>query len=180
MKHTFEKVGLPGCATCHGNHQTIQPSDQMLGMEEGTVCSRCHNRGNPQFGATTAGAETAKTIRRGLDHLKQQIADAEAMVGEAERLGMEVSGPRFDLRQAFDALTNARTLVHSFSPGPVREALDEGLKVTANVKSTAQSALHEHTYRRIWLASSLAPILLVVCLLICYVRNLSIPNSDGG
>jgi predicted CXXCH cytochrome family protein len=176
MKHKFEEVGLPGCATCHGAHQTTHPSDLFLGMEGGAVCSRCHNAQNPQHGATTAGADAARTMRSRLDQLKREIANAEQKVGEAERRGMEVRTPRFDLRQAFDALTNARTLVHNFKPGPMEEAVDSGLRVTADVKGMAELALREYTHRRLWLAASMVPILLVVGLLIVYIRSLQVPG----
>jgi predicted CXXCH cytochrome family protein len=177
MKHKFEQVGLPGCATCHGNHLIGHPSDEMLGMESGAVCSKCHNADNPQYGATVAGAKTAATIRSQLDKLRQEIDEAESKIQEAERLGMEVRGPRFDLRQAFDALTNARTQVHSFRPGPAEAALDQGLEVTASVRLRADEALREHTYRRVWLATALLPILLVVCLLLVYIRKLGRPPA---
>jgi predicted CXXCH cytochrome family protein len=172
MMHKFEEVGLPGCATCHGAHLTSSPTDQMLGMEDTAVCAKCHNSENPQYGATVAGAQTARAMRTRLDELKQGIAEAEDKVRQAERLGMEVRGPRFDLRQAFDSLTNARTLVHAFKPAPVEAALNEGLTVTADVKQRAEAALREHTHRRVWLATSLAPLLVVVSLLLLYIRRL--------
>lgn len=179
MKHQFENVGLPGCATCHGSHLITQPSDNMLGMESAAVCVNCHNPDNPKYGATLAGAESARTMRARLEQLKQEINDAETTVQEAERLGMEVHGPRFDLRQAFDALTNARTQVHTFKPGPLDAALDNGLKVTADVKRRAEDVLWQHTYRRLWLAASLVPILLVVGLLLLYIRTLPTSASTG-
>jgi hypothetical protein len=111
-------------------------------------------------------------MRTGLENLKEQIADAEAKVARAERMGMEVRGPRYDLRKAFDALTNARTQVHSFAPGPVNKALAEGLEVTTKVRSSAEAAFAEYKYRRIWLACSLIPILVVVGLLLLYIRSL--------
>lgn len=178
MRHKFEEEGLPGCATCHGNHETIRPGDQMLGMGTGSLCDRCHNAEHPQYGATVAGAEVARNMRTRLDLLKQEIEEAEFKVKEAERLGMEVRGPRFDLRQAFDSLTNARTLIHTFKPTPLDEALDEGLRVTSEVKNMAQAALREHTRRRVWLAASLVPILLVICLLLLYIRSLSAPSGE--
>lgn len=171
MKHKFEEVGLPGCVTCHGQHEIKQPSDAMLGMASNAVCSRCHNPQNPQYGATVAGAKVAKEMKSRLDQLKSEIQLAESEVKEAERLGMQVRGPRFDIRQALDALTNARTLVHSFSPGPIDTALDDGLKVTTSVREAAQGALDEYTYRRIWLACSLLPIFIVIGLLMYYIRS---------
>jgi hypothetical protein len=179
MKHKFEDSGLPGCVTCHGMHNISQPSDEMLGIADGTVCSHCHNPGNPQYGATVAGADAAKKMRLGLDQLKHEIGLAEANIREAERLGMQVRGPRFDLRQAFDALTNARTLVHSFSPGPMAEALSQGLKVTSDVTDAAEGALREYTKRRIWLACSLVPILVVIGLLLYCIRSLPPPPNSG-
>jgi len=177
MKHTFQEAGLPGCATCHGTHETTHPSDELLGMHSGAICARCHNAQNPQYGATVAGAVAARAMRARLEQLKHDITQSEELVRAAERLGMEVRGPRFDLRQAFDALTNARTLVHNFKPGPLEEALGEGLKVTAQVKERAAAALQEHTHRRVWLAASLVPILVVVALLLIYVRTLPLPSS---
>jgi hypothetical protein len=116
-------------------------------------------------------------MRQRLEQLKQEIAKSEELVKAAERLGMEVRGPRFDLRQAFDALTNARTLVHSFKPAPMEAALGEGLKVTTQVQEVAGAALAEHTNRRVWLAASLIPILLVVGLLLVYIRALPLPEA---
>lgn len=177
MKHRFEEEGLPGCATCHGNHQTIHPTDDMLGMSESAVCLGCHNPEKEQHGASVAGAETAKAMRAMLDELKVQIAEGEKKVEEAERLGMEVRGPRFDLRQADDALTNARSLVHSFAREPFEEAVGEGTRVVSEVKERAEAALEEHTQRRVWLAGSLIPILLVVGLLLAYIRTMPLPEK---
>ena len=175
MKHSFEKLDLPGCATCHGSHGIHLPSDEMLGMQTDAVCARCHADG--KFGATLAGAEVAKTIRRRLDELKREIAHSQEKVEEAERLGMEVRGPRFDLRKAEMALTNARTQIHSFSLEPMNQTLTEGLQVTADVQASAEHALGQYTYRRIWLAVSTLPILLVIVLLILYIRALPIPDT---
>ena len=165
-----EEVQLPGCATCHSNHQIRSPSDEMLGMTEGAVCVRCHETG--QFGATTAGATVARSMRSGLEQLKRQISEAEQKLAQAERLGMEVRGPRFELRKALDALTNARSLVHGFSPAPMTGAIDGGLEVSTRVTEKAELALREHTARRVWLAVSLVPILIVVALLVLYIRTL--------
>jgi len=178
MRHKFEEAGLPGCATCHGSHQTTNPTDEMLGMETGAICATCHNPENPQHGATLAGAEAARRMRDNLEQLKREIVLAEERIKAAEQLGMEVRGPRFDLREAVDALTNARTLIHSFKVEPLEEALAEGLKVTESVTASADNALQEHTRRRIWLAASLVPILLVVGLLLLYIRTL--PPSTGA
>ena len=175
MKHRFEQINLPGCATCHSNHRILLPTDKFLGMEQGAVCANCHARG--EHGATLAGANVARTIRKGLDELQQQIVHAGATLTEAERLGMEVSEPTFELRGAVNALTNARTLLHSFQVKPVAAVLADGRGVATAVQSKADHALQEHTNRRIWLAASLGPILIVIGMLLLYIRTLPTPKQ---
>jgi predicted CXXCH cytochrome family protein len=175
MRHGFEAVGLPGCATCHSNHGIMKPSDEMLGMQGGAVCARCHENG--KYGATIAGAQVARALRADLDNLKDGIDRADTTLTKAERLGMEVSEPQFHLRKAFDSLTNARSLVHTFSPKPVEAALADGQKVVEDVQAKADRALWEHTARRIWLAASLLPILLVIGVLLLYIRTLPVPKG---
>lgn len=170
MKHRFETIDLPGCATCHGNHEIHSPTDKMLGMAGSAVCARCHEQG--EHGATLAGAEIAKQMHDGLVELVTQISTVGEKLDKAERLGMEIRGPRFRLREASDALTNARTLVHSFAIEPVQQAVTEGLTVTSEVDSDAEAALQEYTTRRIWLGFSLVPILAVVTLLLLYIRKM--------
>ena len=88
---------------------------------------------------------------------------------------MEVSQPKFALRSSFDALTNARSLIHTFQPKPVETALAQGEKIVADAQQKGDQALQEHAARRVWLAASLAPILLVIVLLLLYIRSLPPP-----
>ena len=120
--------------------------------------------------------ETAKEMSQGLQALKKQIAVAKDRLDYAEQLGMEVREARFRLRKADDALTNARSLVHGFAIEPMKEALDEGLEVAMEAEQHAQGRLEEYTYRRVWLAVTLVPILIAVGLLLLYIRRLPIPG----
>ena len=178
MRHQFEKAGLPGCATCHTSHSIKPPSDQMLGMEGDAVCMKCHADG--KHGATAAGAEAARHIRLEFDRLNGLITDARAKLTQAERLGMEVSQPRFDLRKAASAQTNARTMIHTFAMKPIDAALGEGFATIDEITKQADAALYQYTYRRIWLAASLVPILLVLLLLLWYIRALGIPKTNSS
>jgi predicted CXXCH cytochrome family protein len=175
MKHRFEEVGLPGCATCHNEHLIRLPSDELLGMTGQAVCARCHEKG--RYGATLAGKEAAQQMRDRLEELKRHIAGAQQTIATADALGMEVRGPRFDLRKATDALTNARVLVHSFSIEPVKKQLDVGFQVAAEVQELADQALQEYHQRRVWLAASLLPIVVAIGVLVLYIRSLKYDQS---
>ena len=176
MRHQFEKIGLPGCATCHNNHLIRSPSDEMLGMGEKAKCSECHAQG--KFGTTLAGADAARKLRAELDDLTQSIKEAEAKTSEADRLGMEVSGPRFDLRKAVNARVNARTLIHTFNPEAVQQSLTDGKQTASEVTLHAEAALQQYTARRVWLAISLVPLAVAVLLLLVYIRRLPIPPTE--
>ncbi len=175
MKHKFEQAGLPGCATCHSNHLIRMPSDEMLGMQEGAVCLGCHEKG--KFGAPLAGAEVARELRKELEAFKVQIHEARDKVDQAARLGMEVSGPSFDLRKAVDALKTTRVLIHTFAAAPVKASLAEGVKITTEVRAAADKALQDYTARRIWLGTSLVPIFVVIGMLLLYIRRLPPPQG---
>jgi len=146
----------------------------MLGMDPGAVCTECHQSG--KYGAPLAD-EKVRQMRQGLDQLKAQVAAAREKLDEAERLGMEIRKPRFRLREAQNALTNARSLVHSFAVKPMKEAIDAGLTVGREVEQAGEKEIKKYTFRRIWLALSLVPILIVVVLLLRYIRTLPIPQS---
>jgi hypothetical protein len=148
----------------------------MLGMEAGAVCLKCHEKG--KFGAPLAGGDVARQLRKELESFKEQIAEAKQKVDQAARLGMEVSGPSFDLRKAVDALKNTRVLIHSYAVAPVKASLAEGVKVTAEVQAAAEKALHDYTARRVWLGASLVPIFVVIGVLLLYIRKNPLPGDD--
>jgi predicted CXXCH cytochrome family protein len=176
MKHAFEEVNLPGCASCHGYHDIQPPTDAMLGMGSGAVCNKCHEGG--QHGATFAGAELATRMRTNLDTLKARIFEAAEVVEHAERLGMEVGESRFGLQAARSALTEARTLVHSFAADPLEASIQRGLTVADAVQVQAERALEEHTSRRVWLAASLLLIGAMVAVLLVFLRRFPPPATD--
>jgi hypothetical protein len=178
MRHQFAEVGLPSCATCHGYHDIRKPSDEMLGAGPGTVCAKCH--ADQKFGATPAGALIAAGLREQIELLKADIADADAQLAGAERLGMEVRTSRFELGTARTALTNARSLIHAFAAGPVEKAVAEGRTVTARVKDAAREAYAEHTGRRIWLGWSLGIIVLLIAILVFCIRKIPLPAEAHG
>ena len=97
---------------------------------------------------------------------------------------MEVSQPAFELHKAEDALTNARTQIHTFKVDVVEKAVADGEKVLIDpddpdkgVQVKADKALAEYTRRRYWLAITLVPILMVIGLLVLYIRSLPIPEK---
>ena len=176
----FEERDLPGCATCHDNH-AIEPTEEAnLAARTRTVCRTCHEPG-AELGDEFLAMQAL------IDSLVEQRERAEEILDEAENRGMEVSQAVFELSDANNALTKARTAIHSFHVGPVAEEVEAGLEVTSRAVDRGEEALDEHRFRRVGLAASSFIILTLIVGLLAKIRqvdrhqtvDLSSGNSEG-
>jgi len=162
---TFAMLGVPGCATCHQNHDVMRASDDMLGLGEGAVCARCHSEGDP-------GGQAALAMRLLLDSLGTSFAASDSILEQAELAGMEVSEAQFELGSANNAAVQARASMHSFDLEAVRKDVEEGLQVTLATFQKGQEALDELQFRRTGLAISVTIIVLLIVGLLLRIRQL--------
>jgi predicted CXXCH cytochrome family protein len=120
----FVQMGIPGCATCHDNHQILETSDELIGTREKAVCTRCHT-------AEDRGEEERCRDARDDRPLRQEYDKAHSILLKAGHAGMEVSQPEFDLNEAKTALVKARAAIHAFSVVTLKKEIDPGLQVSA-------------------------------------------------
>lgn len=160
----FTFLGVPGCAACHGNHEIVRAADTLLGVGEGAICTNCHAAGD-------RGGQTASAMRSLLDSLGAVSAAASALLHQAERAGMEVSQPQFELQAAQNALVQARAAVHSFVLDSVSAHVEEGLRVTAEAHARGERALRELQFRRMGLAVSVTIILALIGGVVLKIRQ---------
>jgi len=85
---------------------------------------------------------------------------------------MEVSRPKFELKDATDALTHARVLIHSSSTDEVEKVIGPGLQVSAKGYEAGLAALAERRFRREGLAISLIFILFLAGLVYLKIRQI--------
>lgn len=163
-KVPFEKLQSGECLRCHGNHDIIPPTDQMAGVGQGSVCTTCHNN--------DTGFAAAARIGKGLGDLQASIDRATDILDRAERAGMEVSRPKFELRDSIDGITQARVLVHTSSAEEVETALGPALDVAAKSYSAGESAFAELAFRRKGLGVSLVFILVLALLVYLKIRQI--------
>lgn len=172
----FERHDLPGCATCHGNHAIEKTEEANLGARTETVCRTCHEPGQ-ELG------DEFLAMRALIDSLVRERERAARILDEAEDRGMEVSQAIFELVDANNALTQARTAIHSFRVEPVEEEVSAGLEVTSRAWSRGEEALDEHRFRRVGLAASSIIILTLILALVAKIRQLdrhrTIHSSTG-
>jgi predicted CXXCH cytochrome family protein len=171
-KAAFDQRQLGECITCHSNHAISRPGDQMIGTSNGSLCINCHKPGDKGFVA-------AGLMRSRIDELIASVDKATAILNTAERAGMEVSRPKFELKNATDALTHARVLIHSSSADEVEKVIGPGLQVSAKGYEAGVAALAERRFRREGLAVSLVFILFLAGLVYLKIRQIESRQQAG-
>lgn len=161
----FEQAGLASCMTCHDNHAVESPSDEMLGTGEQGVCKTCHQPGEK-------GYIVGEQMLQSIVGMRGKMEAAEGILGRAERAGMEVSKPNFQLNEAREKLIQARVLVHGVSSPPVMSMIGDGLKITQSSWEAGNAALQELDFRRKGLLASLGFILLAALGLYLKIRKM--------
>jgi predicted CXXCH cytochrome family protein len=164
-KAAFDQQGLAECVTCHSNHDIAAPTDQMIGTQQGALCVNCHANGDKGFAA-------AGHMRSRIEELIASIDKSKDILSLAERKGMEVSKPKFELKGATDALTHARVLIHSSSTGEVDKVVGPGLAVSVKGYQAGLDALAELSFRRKGLAVSLIFIFFLALLVYLKIRQI--------
>ena len=161
----FKEMNLPGCVTCHENHEIVRPTEAFLAEGDQGKCSSCHE-------ASSAGGKAAAAMHTDLMALSGEIRAARVKVERAAEAGMEVSRIQFELSKADDALTTARTDIHRFQVAAVHATASGGLAVAREASKAADKALAERDYRRKGLFVSLAVILAAIVALTLKIRDL--------
>jgi predicted CXXCH cytochrome family protein len=172
-KAAFDQRQLGECITCHSNHAIAKPGDQMIGTDDGALCIKCHRSGDKGFVA-------AGRMRSRIDELIASIGKSTDILNQAERAGMEVSRPKFEMKEATDALTHARVLIHSSSTAEVDNVVAPGLAASVKGYQAGLDALAERSFRRKGLAVSLVFILFLATLVYLKVRDIERRQNESG
>ena len=161
----FRDGGMPPCTTCHNHHDILATSDEMLGTGPRGTCATCHQPGDHCDVATTA-------MKKGLENLSSSVDRARASLERADRLGMDVERPTYDLTAAGEALVRARVMVHAHSEKEFATVIEEGVQVAGEVEKAALAKLDEYGFRRKGLAVASAMLLLFAGLLALKARRI--------
>jgi len=174
-KKAFDERKLPECATCHGNHEIIAASDALLGTSTEAVCSKCHSPRENAGGYAAAGE-----MRRLIDSLEALEDQARSIIGDAEQKGMEVTEPKFKIREIRQARLESKTVIHSFDAARVRETVSKGLAIAAQVKLEGEAAVDQYYFRRLGLGVSTLVITVLAVALGLYIRRLERVRAPSG
>lgn len=164
-KAVFDAMQVGECIQCHSNHGILPPGDEMLGVGQGSVCTNCHAQGDN-------GYQAADKIRGSIDQLAASMNEALEVLNRAERAGMDVSRPKFELSGAKDGLTQARVVIHAFSPGEVEKSVAPALEIADKSHKAGGDALKEWSFRRKGLGVALFFILFLAAVIYLKIRHI--------
>jgi len=162
--------GGGGCIVCHSNHGIQQPSTAMLAGPK-SVCSGCHEPGTP-------GANTAAQMAQWIDGLGDALRHSEAVLGEADKAGMEVSEGQARVEDGRENLVKARLAMHSFEPEEMHKPIEAGMAIAKETLLAGQAALREKNVRRVGLAISVFFIAITIFAIWLVIRRLE-ANGSG-
>lgn len=164
-KVAFDNLGFGECIKCHHNHDIAAPTDELLGTGEKSVCITCHKPGDKGFAV-------AGEMRTRIDALLVEIDKSHGILDRAERAGMEVSRPKFELRDAIDGVTHARVLIHTSSTLEIDKVIGPATGVAEKTYRAGEDALTELNFRRKGLVVSLFFILFLAALVYLKLRQI--------
>ncbi len=167
MRTVFITEGYHGCETCHTAHDIQKPSEEMVGLQEGTVCSQCH-----EDSADDPGGLHARYIRSALEALKDSLRLAEEGIAAAENRGLEVENLLLDMQTARTALIQSRTMVHTFDATRVTEESRPGISLASKIIRDVQLLMQELRNRKIWLGIATLFMVFTATVLHFYVKTL--------
>ncbi|MEW6196531.1 MAG: cytochrome c3 family protein [Bacteroidota bacterium] len=167
-KKAFDEKNYPECETCHGNHHILTATNELLGVGEKEICSKCHKEN-----LNTEGFKSAQQMRKLIDSLDVQILFAKRLVDEAEQKGMEISEAKFKLRDANQAKQETRTVIHSFDLEKFREVVEQkGLTITSSVIDESKRTIDDYYFRRYGLGISVLIISGLAFTIFLYIRKI--------
>ncbi|HEX9780533.1 MAG TPA: cytochrome c3 family protein [bacterium] len=172
-KAAHEALGLPECEVCHGNHLIARPTDEMLGTGPEALCVSCHE---PE----SAGFRTAQAMRGAIERLKTRVQDANALIEQADGLGMDVADAEFELHEAGAKLTQSRAYVHAFSMDKMDPIVEEGLAHADEAAGQGEQAVEEFHFRRKGFWVTLVILGLLILGLVLRIRELDRPDGSRG
>lgn len=142
LREVFLENDLNECEACHGNHDVLLPTDEMLNWTDKSVCLDCHDDSDSD------AKEMSLAFYQTIDSLKTQLDSVENLISIAERKGMEVSDMFIHLEDAHRILIQTRTNIHSFDISYVNKTAEAGFNVINEATIGANKALNELNYRR--------------------------------
>jgi predicted CXXCH cytochrome family protein len=169
-KKVFKEEDIHECGACHSNHNIIDPTDEMLGVGEKSVCVKCHK-------SDDEGYKVAQEMSLLIDSLSKDVDLARYFMNEAEQKGMDVSDAEFDQNDIKQVLITTRTISHYCNIDKFLESINVGFKLTNTAKMSGEEAIDEYYFRRWGLGVSTIFITILILALYFKIKKIEKKNK---
>jgi predicted CXXCH cytochrome family protein len=166
-RQAFATNGWPECGKCHGKHDVVKLTDDMLRNEAGGMCYDCHavySTQNPECQAT------ATYFHGTITHLAESRHELEEQVEVLAAKGLDVDGLTENLSSLEDALRSSRSRIHSFDRSDFDQAAQPGIETVHVAESIIAGAEREHRSRQRGLGIAIGFVGLVALALVLRLR----------
>lgn len=161
-----------GCVACHGNHAIETTSVDMLSPEKST-CNECHE-------GEEKPALVAREILTSIRRFEEDYEAASKLLQETRAQGLLVEDEESFLRDAHRSRAQLMDQVHALDVGLVKETVERGQALLANIRGAIDKKHHTFRDRQI-LASGF---FLLICawsgLLLLKRRGLLAADAAAG
>ena len=171
-KKAFDEHNYPECEKCHDNHKIKYVTDEMVGIQESSICVQCHEEGDDNEGYIVAGR-----MKILIDSLKSENKVTNEILAEATQKGMDVSDGEYSLKDMRQILIKARTTIHSFNLEKFEKEISSGFVITEKAKKEGLEAIDDYYFRRQGLAVS--TIIVTVLIIGLYIKLKKLDKKQG-
>lgn len=163
----FDENDFPECETCHGNHSITHTTDELVGVQESSICVECHSSDDDNDGYMIASE-----IKSMIDSLKSERETTINILNDATQKGMDVADAEFSIKDVRQVLIQSRTTIHTFDIEKFREVIKPGFESVENIKQAGTDAVDEYYFRRIGLGISTIIVTFLVIGLYIKIRKM--------
>ena len=133
--------GKPRCIDCHGNHEILYPTSEMLAGSEEGHCGSCHEEGS-------VGSQTGQEIKSLLETAEGMKLSMEKDLEELEHSGRNLSDLQTLSESARTSLTEVLPITHTLSVERIKEKTDSVLENAETHFQIVEEFEEELTSRR--------------------------------
>ena len=167
----FQRLGIPECEQCHGNHGVSRTSQALVGMGSDAMCGKCHPGNRDVASKVEQLAALVRTSRT-------RAETARTVVDEAAQSGLPTSRARGALRDVHTAELRLANVMHEFDVGSLDKAAQEVSTAAARAEKLVTDARAERVRKSRGYMVVAGLLLLHLILLLIKIKKTPLPRDD--
>ncbi len=162
----FSEMDINACEQCHGYHLIQKADDEMLNVTSSSTCSDCHSKGDEGYIAADMMYLEIRKLSSLFDSIK-------AKSDEINIMGMNNIEIEYELKNIWQNLIHARTLIHTFDTSKVFEKTKQGINASFDALRLADQEETDYSERRLGYGIATLILILLAITLFWKIKSLN-------